>query len=169
MTSDNPTHLGRQVFERIGRERMADLPILNEGLRVEVVGFVDWGDMRLGVLITPWCVNLMALPRPGCDWRPPDEGVWRYERFPGMEMQLLGGEEEGLGRYAFRSLLSPVTGYDDQRAVRAVAREVLKQLLTESGTTDGEGEATGRASTPRFDGDAQETSGVSRRRLLGGE
>ena len=160
VASANPSRDVRNAFERIGAERMAGLPLLNEALEVEVVGFLDWGGMHLGVLITPWCVNLMALPRPDAAWRPPEEGVWRTERFPGMELQLLGGREDEIGYYAFRSLLSPVTGYDDQQAVRAVAREVLKQLLQPpAADADTAGE-----------GDPREESGpaVSRRRLFGG-
>ena len=160
MSCANPASRVRRAFERIGAERMAGLPLLNETLEVEVVGFLEWGGMHLGVLITPWCVNLMALPTTQGDWRPPEEGVWRHERFPGMELQLLGGREDEIGYYAFRSLLSPVTGYDDQQAVRAVAREVLKQLLQPPAP---EADTAG-------DEDAGEDSGpaLSRRRLFGG-
>ncbi len=160
MFADNPATRVRQAFERIGAERMAGLPLLNEALEVEVVGFLAWRGMHLGVLITPWCVNLMALPHPEGTWRPPEEGVWRTERFPGMELQLLGGREEEIGYYAFRSLLSPVTGYDDQRAVRAVAREVLKQLLQPpaADADDAAGDPPAQGSGPA----------LSRRRLFGG-
>ena len=161
MPTDNPAQRVRQVFERIGAERMAGLPLLNEALSVEVVGFLEWRGMHLGVLVTPWCVNLMALPHRDGTWQPPDEGVWRTERFPGMELQLLGGEEPELGRYAFRSLLSPVTGYDDPREVRAVAREVLKQLLRPP-APEPEVDAPDAAA-----GDADGRQ-VSRRQLLGG-
>ena len=157
---ENPAPRVRQVFEQIGAGRMAGLPLLNDALAVEVVGFLAWRGMHLGVLITPWCVNLMALPHPDGNWRPPAEGVWRNERFPGMELQLLGGHEEALGAYAFRSLLSPVTGYDNQSAVRAVAREVLKQLLQppaeEADVAGGEAHLQDSAHA------------VSRRQLLGG-
>jgi len=167
MSSDNPARRVCQAFERIQVERMAGLPLLNDALEVEVVGFLDWGGMHLGVLITPWCVNLMALPQVDGDWHPPDEGVWRHEHFPGMDLQLLGGEESDLGRYAFRSLLSPVTGYDDQDAVRAVAREVLKQLLSPPDQDD-------EKTSPKPENDSPSTPSsrsrkVSRRQLLGGE
>jgi [NiFe] hydrogenase assembly HybE family chaperone len=165
MPSNNPAHRVCQAFERIQAERMAGLPLLNEALRVELVGFLDWGDRHVGVLITPWCVNLMVLPQSNSDWRPPEEGVWRYECFPGMELQLLGGQEPDIGIYAFRSLLSPVTGYDNQDSVRAVAREVLKQLLSTPGP-----DADAAPSTA-VDGLIPEVAPrkVSRRRILGGE
>ncbi len=160
MSSDNPATRVRQAFERIGAERMAGLPLRNDALVVEVVGFLDWNGRHLGVLITPWCVNLMLLPHPDGAWRPPDEGVWRTERFPGMALQLLGGREDEVGSYAFRSLLSPVTGYSEQAAVRAVAREVLKQLLRPPGDDD--------EASAVLPGAPESAPGVSRRRLLGG-
>lgn len=163
MTSANPAQRVRQAFTRIHAERMAGLPLLNDALAVEVVGFVAWGGMQIGVLITPWCVNLMVLPHADGTWQPPDEVVWRHERFPGMELQLLGGAEQALGRYAFRSLLSPVTGYADPQSVRAVAREVLKQLLGDSAApaADPPAPAALVAGTPP-------AAMVSRRQLLGG-
>lgn len=163
MSSANPAQRVHQAFTRIHAEHMAGLPLLNDALAVEVVGFVAWGGRQIGVLITPWCVNLMVLPQAGGAWQPPDEGVWRHERFPGMELQLLGGAEQALGRYAFRSLLSPVTGYADQQSLRAVAREVLKQLLGDGAAPVAEppAPAVPAVSTPA-------AAKVSRRQLLGG-
>ena len=65
---------------------MAGLPLLNEALSVEVVGFLEWRGMHLGVLVTPWCVNLMALPHRDGTWQPPDEGpgaalAWIHARY----------------------------------------------------------------------------------------
>lgn len=167
MPSANPSRQVRQAFERIGAERMAGLPLLNDALEVEVVGFLDHAGQWVGVLITPWCLNLMLLPGADGAWQPPPEGVWRMERFPGMQLQLLGGSEPGIGAYAFRSLQSPVTGYHDQGAVRAVAREVLKQLLA---APPAEASAPTSAEAPLLSGGppAPPAREVSRRRLLGG-
>ena len=52
-----------QAFERVRTERMAGLPILNEQLRVEALGFRDWQAVRVGALVTPWSINLVILPR----------------------------------------------------------------------------------------------------------
>ena len=50
---------------RIQRERMADIPLLNPALEVQAVGFSVWEAYCLGVLITPWFMNLMLLPLAG--------------------------------------------------------------------------------------------------------
>ena len=49
-------------YEAIYAERMRDLPIVNPRLAVEAVGFEQWEDQDLGVLITPWFMNLVLLP-----------------------------------------------------------------------------------------------------------
>jgi len=165
MKAANPTRSVHHAFERIHRERMVGLPILNDALQVDVVGFIGLQERWIGVLITPWCLNLMVLPMNDDGWQPPAEGVWRHETFPGQAFQLLGGVEEEVGSYAFRSLASPVTGYPNHEAVRDIARELLKQLLipapeTPTATHDAESELiTGAQPAPRQ---------VSRRHLFGG-
>ena len=54
----------QRAFEQIARTRMADLPLNNPQLDVATVDFraEDGGDFALGVLVTPWCMNLLRLP-----------------------------------------------------------------------------------------------------------
>ena len=50
------------AFERIAATRMAGLPMNNPALKVAAVGFQPWAeDYLLGVLITPWAINLVVL------------------------------------------------------------------------------------------------------------
>ncbi|MEK8052008.1 [NiFe]-hydrogenase assembly chaperone HybE [Ideonella sp. DXS22W] len=123
------------AFRHIARSRMAGVPILHPSLAVQAVGFApapaEAGPpgVALGVLITPWFMNLVqlpldadaaqALPQPGLS-QALAIGDWRFDFF--------GGEEEGLGRYAAASLFSPMAEFVDQAAAVATAREVLLQL-----------------------------------------
>lgn len=52
------------LFEDVHRTRMHDLPFLNAALRVEALGFRDWQAARIGALVTPWSVMIVALPAP---------------------------------------------------------------------------------------------------------
>jgi [NiFe] hydrogenase assembly HybE family chaperone len=64
-TDDLVTAAGARLaaaFERIHRERMAGLPILHPKLRVAAVGGRAWRGHWLGVLVTPWCMNLVLTP-----------------------------------------------------------------------------------------------------------
>ena len=51
-----------EAFQRVHRERMAGLPILHPGLSVAVIGARDWRQDWLGMLLTPWCMNLVIVP-----------------------------------------------------------------------------------------------------------
>ncbi len=43
--------------------RMRGLPIVNPALAVEAVGFAPWEGHWLGVMVTPWFINLTLLLR----------------------------------------------------------------------------------------------------------
>ena len=50
-------------FREIGDTQMRDLPFYNANLEVEAWGFSSFDDDSLmGVLITPWFMNLLVLP-----------------------------------------------------------------------------------------------------------
>lgn len=122
------------AFAEIAATRMAGMPIVHPRLAVQAVGFEPEGEPEaggcaLGVLVTPWFMNLvrlplsdaaaLALPAPGLG-APHRVGGWRFDFF--------GGDEDGLGRYASASLFSPMAEFADQAAAVATARAVLAQL-----------------------------------------
>ena len=120
-----------ETFSMIERERMADVPILNNSLGVEAVGFHEWENHYLGVLITPWFMNLMLLPLDADT--PADEqysGDTSTVRFPAAEFEFIYGEEAGIGGYRMCSLFSPVFEFEDHAAAVATAESVLEQLMT---------------------------------------
>ena len=142
------------AFRRIERERMADVPILNPDIRVEAVAFREWEEQCLGVLVTPWFMNLMLLPlsveapaaaRPG-----ESEAV----AFACGDIEFLHGEAVGIGSYRMFSLYSPMFDFEDHAAAVATARAVLDGVLEP---------AQDAASAP-----PRATAAVSRRELLRG-
>jgi [NiFe] hydrogenase assembly HybE family chaperone len=114
-----------EVFGRIQRERMRDLPLLNASLSVEAIGFRRSGGARIGVLITPWAMNLLRLP----DDDPVSEGRVAARELPRGPVDFIGAIEEGLGPYETCSLFSPMDRFESQEAARAVAFEALSLLL----------------------------------------
>lgn len=121
------------AFRRIAATRMADMPINHPRLVVEGVGFRLWERKWLGVLITPWAVNLVLLP--GSD--PEFEKLAVDQRktwcFPSGEYDFMGGDEEECGAYQFCSLVSPVPASEiaDQTVARTLAQEVLANLFVD--------------------------------------
>lgn len=104
---------------------MGDLPLLHDALVVEAVGFRRSGSARVGVLITPWAMNLMRLP----DEDPIPEGAVGTRELPRGLVDFIGAEEEGIGPYETCSLFSPMHRFENQEAARAVAFETLSLLL----------------------------------------
>ena len=110
------------AFRRIQRTRMAGMPLLNPALEVEAVGFRDWSGRRVGVLVTPWCINLVLLrARP---IRSPALALDQRRRalFPSGSYEFMGGEEPECGPFDFCSLFSPPQEFADQAAARRLRR-----------------------------------------------
>ena len=116
-------------FSRIQRERMADVPMLNPALRVEAVGFMAWEGYCLGILITPWFMNLMLLSPEGDAWSRLPSGTCISHRFPSGTYEFILGEEERIGHYLMCSLFSPVFEFQDQAAAVATAGAVMENLM----------------------------------------
>ena len=117
-------------YRAIYDERMRDLPIVNPKLDVEAVGFERWEDKDLGVLITPWFMNLVLLPD---SQRLVDlpQGERVECRFPSGPCELTVYHDEELGSYLAAVLFSTVVDFPDQDVARAVAEEALAQVLAE--------------------------------------
>ena len=116
-------------YEAIFEDRMRDLPIVNPVLAVEAVGFEQWEDQDLGVLITPWFINLVLLPCEGDDWQERAIGSGRTYSFPSGSYQFVMAEEKGIGRFQSCSLLSPVLELPDQATALEVAFAALGALV----------------------------------------
>lgn len=150
MTIREADLLGR--FRTISRDRMRGLPICNPNLEVEVVGFRDFEDNRLGVLITPWFMNLVLLPGDET-WSNMPVGAMDSLSLPGESCELSICKDDLLGTYLSAILFRSVMDFPDQGTAVAVAEEVLKQLFTKPDEAPC---------------GAAETQAISRRNLLTG-
>ena len=121
------------AFRRIAATRMADMPINHPQLVVEGVGFRLWERKWLGVLITPWAVNLVLLPGGDPEFEKLAVDRRKTWRFPSGEYDFMGGDEDECGAYQFCSLVSPVpeSAIADQTAARTLAQEVLANLFVD--------------------------------------
>lgn len=117
------------VFSEIQRLRMADVPMLNPALQVEAVSFFSWQENWLGILITPWFMNLMLLPRNAQAWPGLATGQTVVHAFPSGEYDFIVGQEAALGPYQSCSLFSPMFEFPDQASARATAQAALSHLF----------------------------------------
>lgn len=120
------------AFAGIAATRMAGLPLCNDALRVEAIGFARGpgpGENEsggLGVLLTPWCMNLI--------WLADDPtqlaavGATRLHELAGERYAFIGAHEPAVGAFEMCSLYSPVFEFSAQQIAREVAEEVLRCL-----------------------------------------
>jgi [NiFe] hydrogenase assembly HybE family chaperone len=117
-----------QQFRHVHQTRMADVPIINPKLTVQAIGFKQVEQGLLGVLITPWFINLVLLPIKDNEWIELPVGSSQSHIFSSGAYQFLVGEEENIGRYQSCSLLSPILEIADQDTAIQFATAALKAL-----------------------------------------
>lgn len=131
-----------EVFQTIAKTRMADLPLRNPALEVEAVAFRPWRDGSVGVLITPWCMNLVYLPGPGSNWEKVHPGTEESLVFPSGRYVFLVAREatlgSNLGSYLTSSLFSPMFEFANMTEARAVATSVMAEIFSEAPAPEGE-------------------------------
>ncbi len=119
-------------FTQIWQRQMQDVPMVNPALQVQAVGFRPWGEHWLGVLITPWFMNLVLLPRQRQHWQPIGERETRHYVFPAGVFEFIGGRDATLGDYQACSLFSPMFDFADQASAHETAVAALAALFDAS-------------------------------------
>jgi [NiFe] hydrogenase assembly HybE family chaperone len=110
-------------------QRMEGLNFVNPAIEVEAVGFAPWDSHWLGVLVTPWCINLMLLPRETSGWTSLPQGKTLRYRFPAGDYDFISSRDEAIGEYQMCSLISPLLDIPDHATAREVATLARAALL----------------------------------------
>ncbi len=121
-----------EAYRNISEQRMQGLPIVNERLEVEAVGFTLWEGRWLGIIITPWFMNLVLLPAEHEDWSELDWDAKRVWELPSNHYEFIVSLIEGVGVHQSLSLFTTVTDFPDQHVARAVAQAIMDKLLESS-------------------------------------
>jgi len=135
------------VFSEIATTRMAGLPLCNPALPVEALGFEPmrhadalasglvpdpapglWQPpAAIGVLLTPWFMNLVCLPLQRDEAvRPPGHATALL--LGGHWLQFITAHEPALGSFGACSLFSPMQDFNDAATARDTALAVLEAL-----------------------------------------
>jgi [NiFe] hydrogenase assembly HybE family chaperone len=122
------------LFADIARTRMAGVPVLNAALQVEALGFEaavgeDDAPAAVGVLLTPWFMNLVWLPLQREDV-PARVGLHRERAVGDTCFEFIAAHEDRIGSFEACSLMSPVFEFTDHAQARATALAVLAELRT---------------------------------------
>ena len=116
-------------FREIWNGKMRDVPIVNKALHVSAVGFQEHNGGYLGVLISPWFMNLFLLPGADEDWSDLETGAKDVIDFPSGAYEFLYNRRETVGGYKACSLFSPMDEFPSQMQAEATARAVMTALF----------------------------------------
>jgi len=108
--------------------RMCGLPMYNMALRVEAVGFGLHEGRPCGVLVTPWCMNLIVLAGADDDWSGLTSGDSVKVSFPAGDYAFTLSVPEGIEAHLSLPLFTTVQDITDQDMACEIAGEVLRRL-----------------------------------------
>lgn len=127
----DPEVLGRSIesiFRRIHVERMRGLPLLNPALEVAAVGFRQHEGRGIGIIVTPWLMNLVMLPGADDDWSDLELGAKQWHAIGARQYKFLVNEIDDIGVCQTHSLHSPMHAFACQQDALDAARDFLARL-----------------------------------------
>ena len=152
-------------FREIYNAKMRDVPFCNKALHVQPVGFRAWEGRFLGVLVTPWFMNLTMLPGPGDDWSGLVTGDTEIIDFPSGPYEFIHTCRNQVGGYKSCSLFSPMGDFTSQLQATDVAAAVMHALF-DAGNRE-ESSQAGSPADAALDPDPMVDHSPSRRALIG--
>lgn len=123
------------VFSDIAQTRMAGLPICNPAMRVQAVGFREWQEHWVGVLITPWTISLVLMPGDHAPLKTLGADEKMTWEFPSGHYEFMGLNDPALGTCQICSLISPVSDVARHEDAVSIAEQVMAALFS-SGQSD---------------------------------
>jgi [NiFe] hydrogenase assembly HybE family chaperone len=116
-------------FNEVWHSKMRDVPLVNKALRVEAVGWRMHDGRPLGVLLSPWFMNLVMLPRVDEDWSALVAGEKELQHFPSGDYEFIHNTRAAIGGYKACSLFSPMADFTTQAQAVDVAQAVMVELF----------------------------------------
>jgi [NiFe] hydrogenase assembly HybE family chaperone len=124
---------------------MRDVPLVNRALHVEAVGFRTWEGRPVGVLLSPWFMNLILLPAPGEDWSNLYIGEKELIAFPSGIYEFIHNRRGAVGGYKACALFSPMSDFGSQLQATDCARAVMQALFDPANAAETDQRETIRA------------------------
>ena len=114
------------AYRAIGARAMRDLPIYNDALGVEAIGFRVFNGTIIGIMVTPWFMNAVM---PADQIAREAQGSSLRVHLPAGDIEFALSDVEPVGHIASCSLFSPMFGFADMAAARATAEAALFELM----------------------------------------
>jgi len=113
--------------------RMRGLPVHNPALSVAALGFRPLpgaaDDALVGIVITPWFMNITLIPSDPAGWRDLAEGTVVERALPSGTYAFIVGGLDGFGRVLACSLFSPMAEFPAQDVACLTAEAALGAVL----------------------------------------
>ena len=157
------------VFNDIANTRMAGLPICNPAVRVQAVGFREWQEHWVGVLITPWTISLALMPGEKAPLKSLGADEKMTWEFPSGSYEFMGLNEPALGTCQICSLISPVIDIGRHEDAVSIAEQVMAALFSsERPDQIRDAERKAKLEAARLSGEPLKDKTLSRRDFLRG-
>ncbi|MEP9354194.1 [NiFe]-hydrogenase assembly chaperone HybE [Xanthobacter sp. KR7-65] len=125
------------VFREIHAAKMKGVPFVNGTLGVKAVGFRIHDGRVMGVLVTPWFMNIVLLPNAADDWSTLKTGDRELIDFPSGAYEFLAANRPETGPYKACSLFSPMFDFSSMLQAVETAEAVIPGLLDPANREDG--------------------------------
>ncbi len=132
-------------FNEIWHSKMRDVPMVNRNLEVRAVGFRVYEGRLLGVLLSPWFMNLVLLPTEDEDWDRLTPGEKEVISFPSGRYEFTHNTRPMIGGYKACSLFSMMGDFKTQADAVEVASAVMQALFNEENVAETDRSADIRA------------------------
>ncbi|MBI5260618.1 MAG: [NiFe]-hydrogenase assembly chaperone HybE [Bradyrhizobium sp.] len=137
-----------EAYRAIGERTMRELPIYNDALGVEPVGFRIFNGRIVGIMITPWFMNVVV-PASDASASVATPGSSLRFRFPTGEIDFTVSDVAPVGRIASCSLFSPMSEFADMGSARAVAEAAIEALMQPAADDEAESRRAVKSSIDR--------------------
>lgn len=125
-SDEDPTASLEAHYRLVWKTRMHDLPFVNPALGIAAVGFRHYRGDWVGVMVTPWFINLFLISGGGQLWGDIPAGERRYLELPCGTLQFIADDDPDLGPYQYCPLIAPVSHLPDMAAALAAAGDALR-------------------------------------------
>ncbi|KRR28101.1 hypothetical protein CQ14_37150 [Bradyrhizobium lablabi] len=118
------------AYRDITDRTMRHLPIFNDVLSIAAIDFRAREGRVVGMMVTPWFMNVVTLMRDCTSQSSPSPGSNLRLRFPAGEIEFTVSEPAAVGLIASYSLFSPMFEFEHMASARATAEAGLAALMS---------------------------------------
>lgn len=121
------------VFTSIGEKSMHDMPLYNHAIGYHATEFEVFNEYWIGLLVTPWFLNLMAFPAKTSTQKHIEQqmvGEKCHIALPSGRFEFIKGYNDELESYFSCSLLSPVFELNSKEHAVETLNLALSEIMT---------------------------------------